>query len=300
MKDMSEQQNQTLNFFDSFALQWREAAEGTSETEFNLIKNRNATVKMVAERIGNVTRVLDIGCGSGELCLELAGLGIETMGIDFSEKMIALCEEKKAELGAHKATFIHQSIFDYRGEPESLDLISMLGLVEYISWDELGRLLEMCYGLLKNRGSLVMGSRNRLFNVLSYNSYTAKELERGMVSALVEEATAIAEAKTHQEAIKLLLQEQRTLVQLDNHPGTGITVETRHQYTPRQLVHLFEQHGFHAEHIFAVNYHGIPPRYKGIAPEVHVRIANGMQAAAFDLHYLIPFCSTVVLHARKS
>jgi 2-polyprenyl-3-methyl-5-hydroxy-6-metoxy-1,4-benzoquinol methylase len=299
MAEMSEQQHQALDFFNNFAPQWREAAEGNSETAFDLIKYRNATVKLIAERVGNVTRMMDIGCGSGELCLELADLGISALGIDFSEKMIALCEEKKALLARDKATFLHQSIFDYRGEPESLDLISALGFIEYISWEELGRLLELCHRLLKQHGALVVGSRNRLFNVLSYNAYTDKEIEKGTIPALVKEATAIATANTHQEAVRVLLQENASLTPLDDHPDTGIAVKTRHQYTPGQLICLFERHGYRAEHIFAINYHGIPPRHKEIAPDLHVRIANGMQEAAFNHHYLIPFCSTIVLHAHK-
>lgn len=42
--------------------------------------------------------VLDVGCGSGDLAVYLAGIGVETIGIDFVEEAIAQAQAKKATL----------------------------------------------------------------------------------------------------------------------------------------------------------------------------------------------------------
>jgi SAM-dependent methyltransferase len=42
--------------------------------------------------------VLDVGCGSGDLAIHVAGRGVETLGIDFVDEAIAQAESKKALL----------------------------------------------------------------------------------------------------------------------------------------------------------------------------------------------------------
>ena len=43
--------------------------------------------------------LLDVGCGSGSLAVELAGRGIDMIGADLSEDMLAIATEKAAEQG---------------------------------------------------------------------------------------------------------------------------------------------------------------------------------------------------------
>lgn len=296
----SQQQEETREFFERFAQAWQAGARGTGEDSFNLVKHRNATVHLVRQQMTRVSRFLDIGCGSGELCLEMARAGVEAVGVDFSSQMIALCQEKQQALGESRVQFLCQSIFDFAGASESFDLIAALGLIEYLSWEELVRLLEMSRFWLREDGRLVLGSRNRLFNLVTFNDYTRRELEAGTVVELMSEAVALITARDQREAMAALGQGNTALVHMDSHPHTGIDVATRHQYTPRQLAHLLHHHGFQVEQLFGVHYHGVPPRFSQIAPQVHGMLANLMQDAAYDHHELIPFCSTFVLRARKT
>jgi SAM-dependent methyltransferase len=43
--------------------------------------------------------VLDVGCGTGRLLLDYAGLGIDVDGVDVSPEMLALCREKAERAG---------------------------------------------------------------------------------------------------------------------------------------------------------------------------------------------------------
>jgi 2-polyprenyl-3-methyl-5-hydroxy-6-metoxy-1,4-benzoquinol methylase len=300
LSSLSQQQKETREFFDRFAQAWQAGAQATGEDGFNLVKHRNTAVHLARRHLQRVTRFLDIGCGSGELCFEMAEAGVDAVGIDFSSRMIALCQERQQALKQSRVQFLRQSIFDYRAAPESFELIASLGLVEYLSGDELAQLLEMCWSMLREKGLLVLGSRNRLFNLVTFNDYTRAELDAGTVADLMSEAIALMTASDQTAALEALSSGDKSLPPLASHPDTGIEVATRHQYTPRQLTWLLSRQGLHVEHIYGVHYHGVPPCFSQSSPQVHGLLANSMQDAAYYHQELIPFCSTFVLQACKT
>lgn len=56
--------------------------------------------------------VLDVGCGSGDLAMHIAGRGIETLGIDFIEEAIAQAKSKKAALPPNVAARVEFRVAD--------------------------------------------------------------------------------------------------------------------------------------------------------------------------------------------
>ena len=54
----------------------------------------------------NSSRILDIGCATGELALALTKKGHHVVGIDLDEKMIELAREKTKRLGLNTGFFI--------------------------------------------------------------------------------------------------------------------------------------------------------------------------------------------------
>lgn len=157
MAGRNDQQGETLAFFSGFAAQWREKAEGQA-AKVNVITQRNGAVLRVKEHLPRCRNALDLGCGTGELVIDLAQAGVDSVGIDFAPDMIAKCEEKKAQHRAIMAAFQCGSLFDYDTPPESFDLISGLGLIEYISAEELDRLIATATGWLRPGGALVQTS----------------------------------------------------------------------------------------------------------------------------------------------
>jgi 2-polyprenyl-3-methyl-5-hydroxy-6-metoxy-1,4-benzoquinol methylase len=295
----SEQQSQALEYFRKVAADWRRKAETASFRAVNVIEQRNQYVLTVARERARLERTLDVGCGTGELVCALAGEGALAVGVDFAPEMIALCEEKKAKEGVARAEFVCASIFEYLPGPHRFDLISANGFIEYISRAALGRFLALVRDALAPGGSVVVGSRNRLFNAFSLNAYTVLEREIGALDALLDECLAIAGAEAPADCIAVLEGLGRSLPAVAAHPTTGIDVATRHQYTPAELVQLFGQFGLKTLDLYPVHYHAAIPRFGRDHPEVHAATAALMQEFARGAHFLLPSASSFMVHALR-
>ncbi len=293
------QQRQTLKYFNRVAGNWRQKAEGlNAKKKFNVIAARNDCVLHVADTMKEVRTALDVGCGTGELVIDLAKRGIDAIGIDFAPDMISLCKEKAAAEGAKKASFLHASIYDYAPVGISYDLIAANGFIEYVSDEELDRFLAHMATLVSPQGRLVVGSRNRLFNIPSLNDFTVMEKENGSLLSLIDEAMLIANGKDQQSLIKDLILRTTHYPRHERHPDTGIGVTIRYQYTPAELIDRMARHGFETVALVPVHYHGMTPMMKAKHPEIHVQIAELLQSIAEDSPSLIPFASTFMITAR--
>ena len=93
-------------------------------------------------------RVLDIGCGTGDLALWLAGRGCTVTGVDFLEQPLAVARRKAGERGLD-VNFLTMDALAVGEIPERFDAVTDCGL--FHSFDDatraayvaaLGRLLE--------------------------------------------------------------------------------------------------------------------------------------------------------------
>ena len=62
---------EALEFFRAHADDWRKKAEQTGLSTVNIIAQRNACVLRCLERMGSAKKFLDVGCGTGELVIEV-------------------------------------------------------------------------------------------------------------------------------------------------------------------------------------------------------------------------------------
>lgn len=292
---VSEQQKQTLEYFQAGAGAWADAARGRT-ADVNIIRQRNDIVLRVADARGDVRSALDVGCGTGDLCCGLSARGIHAVGVDFAPEMIRLSQERAAESGADKAEFVCASIFDYDFAAGPFDLVSGNGFIEYISLEELRRALDLLRAHMTPGGSLVLGSRNRLFNLVSFNDFTDVELRDGTYATLAREAMAIG-AGTGVLALADLevapWPEQGKV-----YTRTGVDVASRYQYTPAQLGRLLTEHGYAPQRIVAAHVHAAMPAFRAAHPEAHASAAEYLQQYAWDDARLIPNASTFMIEAR--
>jgi len=293
----TKQQSETLDYFEKNAADWAKQGKINSGNKVNVIKQRNDFVLQVIKNRKRTNLALDIGCGTGDLVCEIASKGINAVGIDFAKKMIAIARNKMRILKCEKAEFKCCSIFDFPLEPNTYDVISANGFIEYISYMELRQLLKLSRKSLRPGGSLILGSRNRLFNIFSLNKFTQEEIENKNISALLFEAIRITNSKNIDDISGFRtapLQKEGK-----KHKGTKVKVSTRYQFTPAQLINMLKNSGFKPVEIFPIHIHGVASKFKDKNPAIHANISNLLQNYADNNISLITKASSFMIHAKK-
>lgn len=100
--------------------------------------------------------VLDVGCGTGELLSKLAEMwpDVKLIGLDLSEKMLAVAESKA--YGDCESEFIEGSVYDIPLESESIDLIT--SSISSHFYTDIEQALSEFYRVLRPGGTLVMAN----------------------------------------------------------------------------------------------------------------------------------------------
>ena len=295
----TKQQNETLQYFKDYAEDWHRKAVSTDEKKVNVIQQRNGYVLKVIRARAITRSALDVGCGTGDLARDIARQGIAAEGVDFAAEMIDLAREKARRDILPQAQFHCCSIFDYDMPDKGYDVISANGFIEYISLEELDRFLTLTCQALNSGGSLVLGSRNRLFNLFSLNAYTLNEIEQGTVTSLLQEAIALVSGADFSQLVEM--KPAPLPVSDSTHAKTGnIEVSTRYQFTPVQLMQMLNEKGLVTKQIYPIHIHGVPPAFKGQHPEVHTGISNLLQNYGQEDLSIIPHSSSFMVHAVRA
>ncbi len=293
----TKQQQEALDYFRSHAEDWRSKADGLGNAKVNVIEQRNRYVLQVADERPAVRSFLDVGCGTGELVCDIAGRGVDAMGVDYAPEMIDLASRKAREKGILQDKFVCSSIFDFEMIPENYDLISANGFIEYISQRELQTFFDLVAQALSPGGSFVVGSRNRLFNLVTMNEFTLQEAGSGSIDLLLREAVKWTTANQMLEVVNA---ESAPLQAAETeHGNTGIHVKTRFQYTPFQLMTLLNDRGLQAVEVYPVHIHGLTPSFKQTNPQIHNSFATLLQTHARHNTQLLAHASTFMLHVKK-
>ncbi len=298
IKESSKQQRETLKFFDEKALDWKaKALDKKKEPRVNVIKQRNDFALHVVNNRNETDMVLDVGCGIGDLAVAMGKLEANVYGIDFAPGMIDIANDLAAKSGVKNVKFAARDFFTMSIEDELYDMVIANGFIEYISFAQRDDFFGRCIKILKPGGSLVVSSRNRLFNLFSVNAYTEQEMKERVIGDLVRETVAWNMKPKIEEMLKF------TPVPLTDplieHANTGVGVSTRYQYTPVQLIRLLAEMGYAVKEVSPIHVHGLTPQMKNEWPAMHVKVANALQERALNNVTMLGQASAFMVHAVR-
>jgi SAM-dependent methyltransferase len=114
--------------------------------------------RALGEQIPFGARVLDAGCGTGQLALYLSMVKASVVGIDFSFGSLAKGQAFKERFGLRDARFAQMNLFELGLRPESFDYVFCNGVLHHTS-DAPGGFGGLCT-LVKPGGYIVLGLYN--------------------------------------------------------------------------------------------------------------------------------------------
>ena len=97
--------------------------------------------------------VLDIGCGTGTQCGDLAGHVKLVTGIDISSKLLAIAEQRMAERQLDNIEFINTSLFDERLKADSFDVVMAFFVLHF--FEDTDVVFQRIHNLLKPGGLFI-------------------------------------------------------------------------------------------------------------------------------------------------
>lgn len=292
---MAEDKRYVRDYFSSHAAQWLAAAygEGPLPPKFPVGSQRvRVAIEMVMERLPRTTgRLIDLGCGGGDLCIVASQMGFTATGVDAAEGMIREARRKAEKLPAEvgrRITFVTGDVLDVQTGEDGYDVATALGVIEYLPED--AGLFQRAYRLLRPGGVLVVSCRNRLFNLFSLNQYTLHEISTDQASALLAEVQALAAENVPQEAFRELAKRlQARLPQLEEalaldgkaHAGERATAASappfdrrRRQHTPRELEESARKAGFTSPAFVGVHPHPTTAALEQASPRFYNQLAG--------------------------
>lgn len=104
-------------------------------------------------------KVLDLGCGVGTFSMELARMGVEVTGLDYSEESISICRRLAQDLNL-KAEFVLADATSTGFASASFDVIICADLVEHLYLEVFERLIGEVKRVLKVGGKLIIWTPN--------------------------------------------------------------------------------------------------------------------------------------------
>ncbi len=111
------------------------------------------TIDSARSLLTNSDVVLDFACGTGEISLDIAPHVQKVLGIDISEKMIALANKKVRERQIDNASFSQIDAFDQRLESNSFSAILAFHIFHLV--DDAPKVLTRLNDLLAPGGLLI-------------------------------------------------------------------------------------------------------------------------------------------------
>lgn len=142
-------------------------------------------------------RVVDLGCGWGTFSFALAPRAAEVVGVDFSAKSVALCEDRLAREPRSNLRFLCADAGDTGLDEGAWDLVLAADLFEHLYPEDSVRVVREAFRLLRPGGRLSVWTphRGHVLEVLKNHDIVLKRdvthvdyKSMGRMTGMLEEA----------------------------------------------------------------------------------------------------------------
>lgn len=273
-------------YFNTNSNGWLKEAYKDADYSYPVGYNRLRILKKILGKYNlKDKKILDIGCGGGDISLYLVSQGAVVDGIDMSESMLQvanerrnlLVESEKKKIKFWKANFTE---LDDGIKDKKYDFVIAFGLIGYLESDE--QFLEGVNNISKPGTILIFSCRNRLFNITSVTSNTIKEIESNNAKKLIEEIEEYYQDELPIEKSREFISKIYESVSILNDTVNTLNVSNQkmavpsyqpgtspnqpRQSTPRDICETALEYGFQNIKLYGVHPHLLLPRMNKMLP----------------------------------
>ena len=138
------------DLFDDKAQSWSQKYRAGGP----LAERRDRIVRAIALRLSPPARLLDFGCGTGDLALQLQTLGYAVVGCDLSSKMLSVARQRGSGVEWRQLTTDPGLPF----RDHEFDAVVASSVLEYV--DDLPQVLNELSRIVRTRGLLFVTAPN--------------------------------------------------------------------------------------------------------------------------------------------
>jgi 2-polyprenyl-3-methyl-5-hydroxy-6-metoxy-1,4-benzoquinol methylase len=275
--------------FGELADSWgKQYEEDGALTVHSANRFRARIVLTLLERI-NATRVLDVGCGSGEPLIAMLRQGYDAYGFDLAESMVTRAKENVAAAGFDAARVVQADMERPDLAHRDWPTLVALGSVYYAR--DFAQTLRALTEMMSPGGHFIFSLRNDLFSLFSLNGYTVDFFERALIpDAVPSELRARAG-----EWLRSRLAEGEVASRFQTVDDLKIRSRFDNPLTVQQDV--LDPAGLRLEGLYFYHFHPLPPVFEHLEPEAFRRASASMENPV-DWRGLF-MASAFVVHARR-
>lgn len=286
---------QYKEWFDEYNEDWLTGAY--EEKDYNYpVGYHRLRILLNALKMDNMQgkKVLDIGCGGGDISFALAQKGANVIGIDMSDSMLQVANQRKGKLGKTLNGTIEFrkediQILSDSVKKEKFDYIIAFGLIGYLESDE--QFFEIIKSLSKRNTVLFLSCRNELFNVTSISSNTIEEINKGNILNLIQEIDEYYEKEiTNEKSQQFLAELSNSIKMINNLEPIGSRQEKAEmrideskmisfarQSTPKELKTIAAKYNYNFCQYWGVHPHLLLPKFnKKLPPKIFNMLSDAL------------------------
>lgn len=280
-------------YFNEHSTDWLTGAYEKTDYDYPVGLHRLRILSKIVDKYDLVgKRVLDIGCGGGDISFLLASRGACVDGIDMSEEMLDKANNRKLQQPIEiqeNLCFRYEDFTNLSDEilKNRYDIIIAFGLIGYLESDDV--FFEIVKKIAKKNTLLVVSCRNELFNITSVSNNTINEIQSENAVNLINEIDgyyndALAEEKSNEflDNLSSSIEQIRNTNKVDedviiNYHGLNMPKSQPRQSTPMQFQTLAQKQGFSLLQYYGVHPHLLLPRLnKKLPPRVFNMLCDAL------------------------